>query len=182
MDKTSTKLFFRDLLIIFAVALVVFLPLQLFFLRVVVGSSMEPNLYSNEKIVVNPVAYTWSEPQRGDVIIFKPPTGFEDELIKRIIGLPGETLEMKDGIVYIYQPDGNVFALDESAYIVKPSQSYYKSAVIPDGHYFVLGDNRTGSADSRTGFTVAREDIDGQALFIYWPPSQFGAVLNYDLP
>jgi signal peptidase I len=87
---------------------------------------------------------------------------------------------MKDGVVYIHQTDGTVLTLDESEYITDPSMSYYISSEIPEDCYFVLGDNRNNSSDSRGGWFVSRDSINGKAWFTIWPLSEWGSVLNYD--
>ncbi len=169
-----------ELVEIIAIAAVFFLLIQAFAEKaIVVGSSMEPNLHNNEKILVNRVAYLFSGPQRGDIIIFDPPVNSEDDYIKRVIGLPGEQVEIKDGTAYIHQADGTVFALDESAYITDKPNYDYMSGIIPDNCYFVLGDNRNHSGDSHYGWFVSRDSIDGKAWFSYWPGSDFGFLLNY---
>ena len=184
ITKDSLQVFFRELLSIVLIALVAFLIIQFFFIEkaIVDGSSMEPNLHNNEVILVNKVAYLCSEPDRGDVIIFKPPAVYptDKDLIKRVIGLSGEIVEIKEGIIYIHQADGNVLTFDEHEYIDSPSVSYYISDVIPEDSYFVLGDNRNNSTDSRVFGMVSRSDIDGKAWFIISPLSEWGAALNFN--
>ena len=178
------KAFSKELLVIVLSALVIFLLVQVFFVgrAVVVGSSMEPNLHNNQKILVNKLAYAFSEPKRGDIIVFAPPhaPSSDNDLIKRIIGLPGETVEMEDGGVYIHQSEGTVLTLDEHEYIDGPSMIYSISGEIPPDNYFVLGDNRNNSSDSRGGWTVSRDAIHGKAWFSIWPLSEWGSVLNFD--
>lgn len=165
---------------ILALAITIFLVIQTVAEKaVVVGSSMEPNLSDEQRILVNKVAYLFSDPKRGDIIIFAPPVQSENDYIKRIIGLPGEVVEIKDGKVYIHQTDGTIFELDESEYIADAPKYEYTSEVIPGNCYFVLGDNRNNSGDSHYGWFVSRDDIDGEAWFSYWPASDFGFVLNY---
>jgi signal peptidase I len=112
---------------------------------VVEGSSMEPNLHNGQRLLINKIAY--KNPQRGDVIVFPPPhiANSDKDFIKRIIGLPGEVIEIKDGVIYI-----NDSPLDEP-YIVDDAGINMALTVIPDGEYFVLGDNRGNSSDSRGG-------------------------------
>ena len=174
----------REALIMLLIATVVFVGLrstvQTF---VVYGPSMEPNFgnpYGSQpqRLLVNKVVYKLHEPQRGDVIIFRAPDRPGESYIKRIIGLPGESVEIKDGIVYIHKPDGRVVPLDEP-YIAQPAKHPYKGGVIPEGHYFVLGDNRNNTNDSRSGWTVPREDIIGKAWLSIWPPSRWGLAANY---
>jgi len=184
ITKDNLKTFSRELLTIVLIALVAFLIIQFFLVEkaIVDGSSMEPNLHDNEVILVNKVAYLCSEPHRGDVIIFKPPAVYptDKDLIKRVIGLPGETVEMKEGVIYIHQADGNILVLDENNYIDNPSVSYYISDVIPEDCYFVLGDNRNNSTDSRVFGVVSRSDIDGKAWFVISPLSEWGSVLSFN--
>jgi signal peptidase I len=143
----------------------------------VVMSSMEPNLKQGECIMVNKVTYHSSGPQRGQVIVFNPPFDSEYPFIKRVIGLPGETVEIKDGNVFI-----NGTAMDEDEYI-EDRPNYTMSAItVPENEYFVLGDNRNNSNDSHTGWTVPRDNIIGKAWFIYWPPSSWGVVKHYSYP
>ena len=145
-------------------------------------SSMEPNLYEGQRIIISKVIYHFHEPERGDIIIFPNPNDPDEEYIKRIIGLPGEVVEIKDGIVYLHQPDGSVLTLDESEYITKPDKDYFISNTIPADNYFVLGDNRSNSYDSRTGWTVPRQDIVGKAWLSIWPMSDWGLAPNYSFP
>ena len=142
---------------------------------IVEGSSMEPNLHNGQRLLINKIAY--SNPQRGDIIIFPPPhvANPEKDFIKRIIGMPGEIIEIKDGVVYI-----NDSPLDEP-YIVDNAGIDMPLTVVPDGQYFVLGDNRGNSSDSRQGWTVPGEDIVGKAWLSIWPPKDWGLAPNYDL-
>ena len=164
---------------ILALAIAIFLLVQAFASKAIVdGSSMEPNLSHGDKLLVNKVAYTFSDPQRGDIIIFDPPVNSENDYIKRVIGLPGEVVEIKDGKVYIHQTDGNTLTLDES-YILESPHYTFTSGVIPENCYFVLGDNRNNSGDSHYGWFVSHASIFGKAWFRYSPMSDFGFVLNY---
>lgn len=179
-NTESVKSLLFEFLGILALAIAIFLLVQAVASKAIVdGSSMEPNLSDGQKILVNKVAYLFSEPQRGDIIIFDPPVYSENDYIKCVIGLPGEVVEIKDGTVYIHQTDGTVIALDESAYIADKPNYTYTSGVIPEDCYFVLGDNRNNSGDSHYGWFVAKDDIVGKAWFSYWPLSDFGFVLNY---
>jgi len=142
----------------------------------VVMSSMEPNFHDSECIMVNKVCYRSSGPQRGEVIIFDPPFASLHPFIKRVIGLPGETVEIKDGWVFI---DG--IPLEEE-YIMAPPDYPMPPTEIPETEYFVLGDNRNSSNDSHNGWTVPRDNIIGKAWFTYWPPSKLGVVKHYSYP
>lgn len=125
-------------------------------------SSMNPTLYENDLIIVNKFIFKFREPKRGEVIIFKPPYGDKD-YIKRVIGLPGETIEIKDGFVYI-----NGEKLIEP-YIKNSTPGVLLPTLIPEGKVFVMGDNRGNSLDSREFGPIEIDKIDGRADFIFWP-------------
>jgi len=167
----------REVGITILIAVAVFIALQLNVQSyTVVMSSMEPNFHDGECIMVNKVSYRSSDPQRGDVIVFDPPFESSYPFIKRVIGLPGETVEIKGGKVFI-----NGMPLDEE-YIMAPPNDPMSAREVPDNEYFVLGDNRNNSTDSSKGWTVARDNIIGKAWFIYWPPDKWGIVKHYNYP
>ncbi len=143
---------------------------------VVQMSSMEPNLHEGQRLLVSKVAYAFGEPQRGDIIIFPPP-GIESEkdYIKRVIGLPGDTVQIIDGTVYV-----NNVPLEEP-YITNSGSGFMTEITVPVGEYFVLGDNRTNSSDSRSFGTVPGDTIVGKAWLSIWPLSEWGTAPNYDL-
>ena len=171
----------RDFLIMVAIAVVIFVGLRSAILTVdIYHPSMEPNFWEGQRLLINKVVYKIHEPERGDVIIFRPPNNQRETFIKRIIGLPGESVEIKEGTVYIHQEDGNVLLLDEP-YIKEPSTRSFKGGTIPENEYFVLGDNRNISNDSRNGWTVPRNNIIGKAWISIWPPNLWGLAANYPL-
>jgi signal peptidase I len=168
---------FREVAITVLIAVAIFALLRLTVQSyTVVMSSMEPNFQQGECIMVNKVCYRSSAPQRGQVIIFDPPFDSPHPYIKRVIGLPGETVEIKDGQVFI-----NEIPIDEPYIFPEPPQNNkdYSPKVLSDDEYFVLGDNRNNSNDSRAGWTVPRDNIIGKAWFIYWPPGRWGVVKHY---
>jgi signal peptidase I len=164
------------------------------------GNSMEPTLSHAEMLIINRRAYTsfdfnavvsvlpgvdretedrryiFNPPKRGDIVVFRPPGASSDPYIKRIIGLPGDTVEIHDGAVYI-----NAHRLEEN-YVSSPTSwrgGDQSSLVIPEGEYFMLGDNRENSSDSRSFGTVPKDDIIGKSWLAYWPP---GSVQIFPQP
>jgi signal peptidase I len=168
------KAFLREFLITLVLALLIFFgvnaTLQTF---VVVGSSMEPSFFEGERLLVSKASYFFGEPKRGDVIVFEPPGQRNGDYIKRVIALPGDMVEINSGTVYV-----NGSPLEEP-YIVHPPQYTCQEQEIDDNSYFVLGDNRSNSNDSHTGWLVPRENIVGKAWFSIWPPSSLGLVPDY---
>jgi signal peptidase I len=136
----------------------------------VYGQSMEPNLHSNQRLVIEKLSYHFHGPRRGDVVVLHDPGGSPELLIKRVIGLPGERVTVTDGRVYI---DGA--PLDEP-YLTQPTQGSGRSWIVPPLHVFVMGDNRSASRDSRVFGPVALDQIVGHAVVRYWPPEQIGIV------
>jgi len=185
MKQLWANTFVREIVIILALAIVFFFTIHSMIQRSYVeGPSMEPNLHEEQQIIISKIVYWFGEPERGDIIVFTPPKflALEYDYIKRIIGLPGEVVEMKDGVVYIHQADGNTLVLDESEYIADPFKEYFLGDTISEDNYFVLGDNRNKSYDSEDGYTVPRDEIVGKAWLSIWPLSDWGLVSNFSLP
>jgi signal peptidase I len=141
---------------------------QPFFVR---GASMTPNFDNGQYLVINEISYRFEEPQREEVIVFKYPSDPSQYYIKRIIGLPGETVEIKDGQVIIYNqefPQGRI--LDESSYLAARTITWGEVKVeLSEEEYFVLGDNRQASSDSRRWGALPREYIIGRVWLRAWP-------------
>jgi signal peptidase I len=179
------KTFLREVLGTLVLAIAIFLIIQATLQSsVVIGSSMEPNLHNGHRVLINKVVYSFHEPERGDIVVFTPPDSIasNNDYIKRIIGMPGEVVEIKDGIIYILQEDGNTLVLDEGEYIYEFPKDSFLSDKIPADSYFVLGDNRNNSNDSRGGWMVTRQDIVGKAWLLIWPITEWGLAPNYSLP
>lgn len=134
------------------------------------GASMEPTLQSGEFVIVNKLAYLFGEPKTGDVIVFHFPRDPDQEYIKRIIGLPGDRVEIKNGEVYV-----NDRVLDED--YIAASPVYEDILEVPGDSLIVLGDNRNNSSDSHNWGPVPLDYVIGKAMFVYWPPTEWG-VLN----
>jgi signal peptidase I len=168
---------FREIGIIVLIAVAVFALLRVTLQGYTVQySCMLPNIEDGEWVMVSKASYFFSDPERGEVVVFDPPNDSEFPYIKRIIGLPGETVEVKDGKVLI-----NNVAIDES-YIKEPPHYTMAAREIPADEYFVLGDNRNNANDSHRGWTVPRDSIIGKAWFVYWPPGKWQLVKHYSYP
>ncbi|MCA9972549.1 MAG: signal peptidase I [Anaerolineales bacterium] len=136
------------------------------------GSSMNPTLFDGQYLIINNVSYMLDIPQRGDVIVFHHPDN-DLNLIKRVIGVPGDVVEInKDHEVFV-----NGIRLDEP-YIQAPP-IYSGTWTVPDGQYFVLGDNRNNSNDSHSWSYLPQENIIGKAELVYWPPSDWQLISHY---
>jgi signal peptidase I len=139
------------------------------------GLSMFATLDDNDYLIANKIDYRLHAPQRGDIIILRPPTDNSKDFIKRIIALPGERLLISDGFVYI-----NGHKLDEpylpEAWVTLNNLYGPDGTVVPPNEYFVMGDNRNRSQDSRTFGFIGRDRIDGRAWFRIWPLNHFGNI------
>jgi signal peptidase I len=134
------------------------------------GQSMEPNLHNDERLIIEKISYHLHPPARGDVVVLRRPQRSADPLIKRVIALPGEIVEIKDGRVHI-----NGQALDEP-YLNQATWGGMQPTLVPEEHLFVMGDNRGSSNDSRVFGMVPFGDIVGKAWVRYWPPQSIGAL------
>jgi len=135
------------------------------------GQSMEPNLHTDQRLVVEKVSYRLHGPQRFDIIVLKLPQQGDELLIKRVVGLPGETVEIRDGRVYI---NGEQLAEPFITDNTRPGRS--EKIIVPPLHVFVMGDNRNHSNDSRSFGPVPIENVVGRAWLSYWPPEEMGLV------
>ena len=175
------KHFIREFLIMLLIGAVIFIGLRSTVQTVIIHlPSMEPNFWEGQWLLVSKVVYSLHDPERGDVIIFRPPLSQHNSYIKRIIGLPGERVEIKEGIVYVHLEDGDILILDEP-YIKEPANNDFKGDIIPENQYFVMGDNRNNSNDSRNGWTASHDSIIGKAWISIWPPNLWRLAANYPL-
>jgi signal peptidase I len=157
------------------IAGILFLAVNLVTARIKVeGSSMEPSLHDGEFVVINRLAYRWADPERGEIIVFRYPLDPERRFIKRIIGLPGDTVSILQGTVFV-----NGKPLEEP-YINAPPL-YDGEWVVENDRFFVLGDNRNNSSDSQNWGSLDTEDIIGRAVIVYWPLNDLGIIPHYDL-
>jgi len=153
-------------------AIIIALVINLFLAQAtqVLGQSMEPTLHSAQRVVIEKVTYRlFHGPRRGDIVVLRMP-GQSDMLIKRVVGLPGETIEIDNGIVFIEDE-----RLDEP-WTVRLGGGSYGPMTVPPLHVVVLGDNRGASNDSRNFGPIPIDSIVGRAWFCYWPPKDIGTV------
>lgn len=168
---------FRDIFLI----IVVFILFGVFFVQPVVveGTSMLPVLHDGERLLVNKLVYykiqsvSWGHINRGDVVVFWYPNDPDKSYVKRVIGLPGETVEMRAGQVYVNGTRLEEDYLDPTYNEAQPS---YPPKKVEEHHYFVMGDNRDNSSDSRYWGTVPEKYIYGKAFFRYWKPANVGVI------
>lgn len=180
-DKSFSGGLFKFVLEVVKVVIIsaaIVLPVRYFLIQpfFVSGASMQPQFYNGEYLIVDEITYRSSAPQRGDVIVFRYPNDPSQFYIKRVIGLPGETVEIKDGKVTIFNK-GNPWGLIlDEPYLksgeVTMGDIYQK---IDDNKYFVLGDNRQASSDSRVWGLVDKKYIIGKVWLRAWPPDKIKA-------
>ena len=164
-EPAKRKSWLREFLEALIPALIIVLVVNAFIAQAtrVEGDSMVPNLHNNERLIIEKISYYLHEPLRGDIVVIKPPRKGTEPLIKRVIGLPGDTVAVHDGQVYI-----NDQKLEEP-YLVERTNGSMNEQLIPEGYIFVMGDNRNASNDSRAFGPVPLQDIIGRAWLRYWP-------------
>jgi len=158
--------------ILIAVVLAFFIRYFIVELYMVEGPSMRPTLVNGERLVVNKFIYRFQTPQRGDVLVFRYPKDPSRDFIKRVIAVAGDTIEIRDGRVFL---NGE---LQDEPYILERTRGSYPLSTVPQGHVFVMGDNRNNSEDSRfrdVGF-VSLDLIKGKAVYVFWPLDQMKAL------
>ena len=171
--------FILDFLETIVVALSIFVVVYLFLVKPheVKGSSMEPNFQNNDYILTDKISYKINEPSRGDVVIFKSPKNPEVDYIKRVIGLPGERVKVQNGSVFINDKKLEEPYLKDRTLLFPGS--YLQEGVeitVPVNEYFVFGDNRPHSSDSREFGPIPISSIIGKALIRYWPLTKLGPI------
>ena len=184
MHMKKAFYFFWEIIKIVAVAALIAIPIRYFLFQpfFVKGQSMEPNFISGDYLIIDEISYRFKEPKRGEVIVFKYPEDPSQRFIKRIIGLPGEIIEIKNGVIKIYGQGSqdSYLILDESDYLSYSFKSEEKLRyILAEDEYFVLGDNRFVSFDSRKFGPLTRDKIIGKVLFRAWP---FTALTKIEAP
>jgi signal peptidase I len=174
-DTQSLKQFFVDLLETIILAVVLFFAINAVSARVRVdGFSMVPTLKDGEYVLVNRLAYRNKLPERGDIIVFASPQTTDLDLIKRVIGLPGDRVRISGGVVQV-----NDQTLDEPYIAAAPI--YNGEWNVPEGNLFVLGDNRNDSSDSHAWNFLPIDNVIGRAILIYWPIPEWNLIDHVEM-
>jgi signal peptidase I len=137
------------------------------------SASMVPTLKYGDRVLVNKFIYRFTEPQRGDIIVFKSVEGDGQDLIKRVVGVPGDEIAVRGGTLFVNgEPQ-------KEPYVNKkyPDRSFYAPTTVPKDHVFAMGDNRANSQDSRVFGPVPEQNIEGEAFLRFWPPDRIGGLL-----
>lgn len=183
MPEEKRENFFTELLKFALIAVVIVVPIRLYIAQpfIVSGASMSPTFENGEYLIVDELSYRLNEPERLDVIIFRYPRDPDEFFIKRIIGLPGETVYITGGNVSVETPAGERVDLEET-YVVNEGNGGNLAITLDDSEYFVLGDNRPESSDSRVWGTLPQENIVGRALVRLLPIQEFAIFPGSNTP
>ncbi|PLX21590.1 signal peptidase I [Candidatus Parcubacteria bacterium] len=173
MFKDAVSFIF-ELFKIVLISFLIIAPIRYFLIQpfYVKGASMEPNFYDHEYLIVDEISYRFNEPRRGEIIVFRYPKNPQEFFIKRIIGFPGEKVQVKDGKVIVYNKENPEGLTLEETYLESNVKTYSLNediVTLEADEYFVLGDNRNASKDSRSFGPVNRSFIVGKVLLRGWP-------------
>lgn len=177
--------FILELVQVLAISLVIIIPVRYFLIQpfYVKGASMEPNFFDHEYLIIDELSYRLHAPARGDIVVFKYPKDPSQFFIKRVIGMPGETVEVIDGKVKIYNKDyPNGFILDETGYIDGMYTNGREIKPLKDDEYFLMGDNRPDSLDSRIFGPVSQSFIVGRVMLRGYPIDRWKLFQGYTYP
>jgi signal peptidase I len=176
--QASTWIMVRELIETVALSLIIFLLIRQVVQNYrIENHSMEPNFYEGQFVLVNKLAYRLGEPQRGDVVVFHNPRNTNEDYIKRIVGLPGDTVEVRDAKVFI---NGEALVEDFPHNYIMQGE-YMPPVTVADSQLFVMGDNRPNSSDSRVFGPIDQNLAVGKAWLRIWPLDKFGIVEHEDL-
>ncbi len=176
--QASTWTMVRELIETVVLSLIIFLLIRQVVQNYrIENHSMEPNFYEGQFVLVNKLAYRLGQPERGDVIVFHNPRNTNEDYIKRIIGLPGDTVEVHDAAVYI----NGVQLVEDFTHNYIPSGEYMPAVTVADNQLFVMGDNRPNSSDSRVFGPISQDLAVGKAWLRIWPLDKFGIVSHENL-
>lgn len=181
--------FVSELLHVVLISLAIIVPVRYFLIQpfYVKGASMEPNFHDHEYLVIDELSYRFHAPARGDIVVFRYPNDPSQYFIKRVVGMPGDRVKIADNAVWIYgtdHPEG--LRLDESSYLASTVPTFGdRDVTLAPDEYFLMGDNRTASLDSRSFGPVQRDFIVGRVWIRGWPPEKFGVfaekLVSYNL-
>lgn len=170
--RATVVRFLFELVQVLAISLVIIVPIRYFLIQpfYVRGASMEPSFFDHEYLIIDEISYRFKEPTRGDIVVFKYPRDPSQYFIKRIIGLPGDTVEIVDGKIKIYNKEhANGLSLDETGYLDQDQTVPNRTTTLKDREYYLMGDNRAASLDSRIFGAVDRSYIVGKVLLRGYP-------------
>ena len=173
-----------ELVKIIVISLVIIIPIRYYLIQpfYVKGASMEPNFMDHEYLIIDEISYRFNEPKRGDIVVFRYPRDPQEYFIKRLIGLPSETIQIKDGDVFIYNleyPEGVKLEEDYLPPGTRTQGFTEEKLVLGTKEFYVLGDNRNSSKDSRSFGPVNRSFVTGKVLLRGWP---FDRIKLFDSP
>ncbi len=184
----KTGEFFLDIIETLVIALSIFLVVYLFLLQPhqVNGQSMVPNFQSGEYVLTDKISYQIGQPKRGDVVVFHAPPaahcpkGTGCDFIKRVLGLPGETIQVKNDHVFVNSVPLEELYIPDDFETSAGDFTRHRTITLSQDEYFVCGDNRPYSSDSRAWGPIKKDDIVGRAFFRYWPPESMGVIKDVD--
>ena len=136
------------------------------------SGSMIPTLEIGDRVLVNKFIYRFTEPERGDIVVFRSVDNPDEDLIKRVVGVPGDEIAVRRGrLILNGEPQKEPYTNKNF-----PDRSFYARTTVPEGHVFVMGDNRGNSADSRVFGPLPKKNIEGEAFLRFWPPNRIGLL------
>jgi len=179
-SKVANRELAYDIIETIILAVVIWFAVNLTTARFIVeGSSMEPTLHTGQYLLVDRLSYQFGQPQHGDVVVFRYPMNPVDDYVKRVIGIPGDEVIIRSKTVYVNgQALSEPYIQDDGMVL---NDGYQGKWVVPEDHYFVMGDNRNHSSDSRSWGLLARTDMIGKAWLSYWPPQEWGLIHHIDV-
>lgn len=183
--KAKTIALVLEMIQVLAVSLAIIIPVRWFLIQpfYVQGASMEPNFFDREYLIIDELSYRFGEPERGDVVVFHYPNDPKQFFIKRVIGLPGETVEISDGKIRIYNvPNPNGTLLDETVYLDQDFTAASQTVTLKADQYYLLGDNRSSSLDSRFFGPVSRKYVVGRVWVRGYPVDRWKYFDQQDYP
>ncbi len=180
-------IFIWEIVKVVAISLAIILPVRYYLIQpfYVKGASMEPNFHDHEYLIIDEISYRFNEPQRGEIVVFRYPLHPQEYFIKRIVALPGESVQVKDGKVSVYN-DSNPSGINiREDYLPPDLETFSRNEAkidLGEDEYFVLGDNRNSSKDSRSFGPVNKSFVTGKVLFRGWPIDKITLFNKNTLP